>query len=63
MNQKEKLWKNIDYIRGFRDALEWCLAHANNGTVKELIDKIAKLHTSVSVQHLANVQELFPSFS
>jgi hypothetical protein len=59
MNEKE----NIDYVRGFKDALEWILAQANKGTVKELIDKASKLHTSVSIQHLANVQELFPSFS
>jgi hypothetical protein len=59
MNEKE----NIDYVRGFKDALEWILAQANKGTVKELVGKISELHASVSVQHQANVQELFPSFS
>jgi len=59
MNEKE----NIDYIRGFKDALEWCLVHANKGTMKELVDKITERHTSVSVQHLLNIGELFPSFS
>jgi len=60
-NQADQIYENIDYIRGFKDALEWVLNKANaKETKEELVEAIAKLFQEVQTHHLKNIDELFP---
>lgn len=50
-HQADQLYENIDYIRGFKDALELILENSK-------VD-IKEIHSKIQTHHLTNLKELF----
>jgi len=49
-----------DYVRGFKEALEWALYYANDAkTVEELVSKMAAKHEVMMLHHILNIDEEF----
>jgi hypothetical protein len=47
------------YIRGFKEALEWILHKANTqATVEDLVKIVARKLESVNEKHMANIETL-----
>lgn len=49
-----------DYVRGFKEALEWALYMANAGeTLEELVSKLADKYEVMMLHHILNIDEEF----
>jgi hypothetical protein len=49
-----------NYIRGFKEALEWALYVANEGkTLDELVSKMAAKYEVMMLHHILNIDEEF----
>jgi capsid protein len=49
-----------DYVRGFKEALEWVMYVANGAnTLDDLIQKIDAKYQAVLEQHILNINEEF----
>lgn len=49
-----------DYVRGFKEALEWALYMANAGeTLEELVSKMADKYQVLMLHHILNIDEEF----
>jgi hypothetical protein len=50
---------NEQYIRGFKEALEWVLHKANSkGTVQDLVKEVTDKLVCVNEKHMANIEQL-----
>lgn len=49
-----------NYVRGFKDALEWVMHTVNSmKTLEDLIKKINDIHNRIDEHHIANIEEQF----
>lgn len=59
-SQIDELYENIDYIRGFKDALDITLDFLNGSeSIEKAAKQITEVYDKIQMHHLLNLQEIF----